>query len=141
MHSDCLGGVVDGKAEAVGRVMPKRLAELLLIPDQENREAQFCGSRNRSLNIDHRASVAAHCVKGYTCPHIYLPVGSASGLRLLPFHNLPAAIIPAGRTGAMGELALMTVGTFHEGRDGESVMGATFSCPGITVSTFRKRHR
>lgn len=40
----------------------------------------------------------------------------------------------------MGELPLMTIGTFNNRRDGEGVVGAALSCPGIAVSTFRKGH-
>jgi hypothetical protein len=62
------------------------------------------------------------------------------GLGLLPFHDLAAAVVSAGRAGAMGKLPLMTVGAFNQIGDGEGIVGATLSCPGIAVSPLGKRH-
>ena len=121
--------------------MLKPSAELLFVPNQEDGEAQFSGSQDRSFNVDRWASVTAHRVNGYAGPHACLPIRSARGLGLLPFHNFPAAIMPTGRTSAMGKLSLVTVGTFNDRGDGEGVVGAPFSCPGIAMSAFRKRHR
>jgi hypothetical protein len=71
---------------------------------------------------------------------MYLPNRERGGLGLLPFHDFAAAVVSAGRTGAMGKLPLMTVEAFNQIGDGEGIVGATLSCPGIAMSPLRKRH-
>ena len=142
MHPNRFGGVADGNAQAVGRVLLKAPPELLFHPDQKDGQAKLPGSSHRSLNIDGRASVTPHRVKGYAGPHAYPSTPEREGLGLAPpLHDLPTAIVPTGRAGAMGKPPLMTVGTFHDMRDGERVVRAPFPGAGIAMSPFRKRHR
>jgi hypothetical protein len=131
--------MADGDAEAIGRVAPQAPTEFFFVSNQEDGEAQFPSSRHRPLDVDHRASIAPHRVKGYTSRHMYLP-RRRERLGLLPFHDLAAAVVSAGRTGTMGKLPLMTVGAFNQIGDGEGIVGTTLSCPGIAVSPLRKWH-
>ena len=140
MHPDRLGGVADGDPKAVGRVMLKTPTEFLFDPDQKDGEAKFSGRGHRSLNVDGRALVAPHRVKGYAGHHRYPSTRKREGLRLTPLHDLSAAIVPTSRASAMGKLPLMTVGAFYQIGDGEGVVRPPFSRAGIAMSPFRKRH-
>lgn len=140
MHPDYVGGVTDGDAESIGRVLSQDPAKVLLDPDQQHGKTVFSGSRNRSLNIDRRAAIASHRVKSYASSHMSLPTREREGLGLLPLHDFAAAIVPAGRTGAMGKFPLMTVGAFGQIGDGESIVGATLPRSGIAVPPLWKRH-
>lgn len=131
--------MTDRDAETIGGVAPQAPTEVFFVSNQEDGKAQFPSSGHRPLDVDLGASIAPHRVKGYTSSHMHLP-RRREGLDLLPFHDLAAAVVSAGRTGAMGKLPLMTVGAFNQIGDGEGIVGATLSCPGIAVSPLRKRH-
>lgn len=122
MHLNRFGGVADGNAQTVGRVLLKAPTELLFDPDQKNGDAKFSGGSHCSLNVDRWASVTPHRVKGYAGPHGYPSTREREGLGLAPLHDLPTAIVPTGRAGAMGKPPLMTVGTFHDMGDRERIV-------------------